>query len=44
MNKMRIYEGGVSGTLVDPKKIHKIAQAHNSSNLLLDISIAEGRH
>jgi DNA repair protein RadC len=33
--KVRISEGGVSGTVVDPKKIYKIALDHHASSLIL---------
>jgi DNA repair protein RadC len=35
IKKVRISEGGVSGTTVDPKKIYKIALDHHSSSLIL---------
>jgi DNA repair protein RadC len=35
LQKVRISEGGVSGTVVDPKKIFKIAIDHHSSSLIL---------
>jgi DNA repair protein RadC len=35
LKKVRISEGGVSGTVVDPKKIYKIALDHHSSSLIL---------
>jgi DNA repair protein RadC len=35
LKKIRISEGGVSGTVVDPKKIYKIALDHHSSSLIL---------
>jgi len=35
LKKVRISEGGVSGTVVDPKKIFKIALDHHSSSLIL---------
>jgi DNA repair protein RadC len=35
LKKVRISEGGVSGTVVDPKKIYKIALDHHASSLLL---------
>jgi DNA repair protein RadC len=35
LKKVRISEGGVSGTVVDPKKIYKIAIDHHSSSLIL---------
>jgi DNA repair protein RadC len=35
LKKVRISEGGVSGTVVDPKKIYKIALDHHASSLIL---------
>ena len=35
LKKVRISEGGVSGTVVDPKKIFKIALDHHASSLIL---------
>jgi DNA repair protein RadC len=35
LKKVRISKGGVSGTVVDPKKIYKIALDHHSSSLIL---------
>ena len=35
IKKVRISEGGVSGTVVDPKKIYKIALDHHASSLIL---------
>jgi DNA repair protein RadC len=35
IKKARISEGGVSGTVVDPKKIYKIALDHHASSLIL---------
>jgi DNA repair protein RadC len=35
LRKVRISEGGISGTVVDPKKIYKIAIDHCSSSLIL---------
>jgi DNA repair protein RadC len=35
LKKVRISEGGVSGTVVDPKKIYKIALDNHSSSLIL---------
>jgi DNA repair protein RadC len=35
IKKVRISEGGVSGTVVDPNKIYKIALDHHSSSLIL---------
>jgi DNA repair protein RadC len=35
LKKVRISEGGVSGTVVDPKKIYKIAIDHHASSLIL---------
>jgi DNA repair protein RadC len=35
IKKVMISEGGVSGTVVDPKKIFKIALDHHSSSLIL---------
>jgi DNA repair protein RadC len=35
IKKIRISEGGVSGTVVDPKKIYKIALDHHSASLIL---------
>ena len=35
LKRVRISEGGVSGTVVDPKKIYKIALDHHSSSLII---------
>ena len=35
IKKVRISEGGVSGTVVDPKKIFKIALDHHASSIIL---------
>jgi|WetSurMetagenome_2_1015567.scaffolds.fasta_scaffold11626_2 DNA repair protein RadC len=35
IKKVRISEGGLSGTVVDPKKIYKIALDHHASSLIL---------
>jgi DNA repair protein RadC len=35
LQKVRISEGGVAGTVVDPKKIFKIALDHNASSIIL---------
>jgi DNA repair protein RadC len=35
IKKVRIFEGGVSGTIVDPKKIYKIALDHHCSSIIL---------
>jgi len=35
LQKVRISEGGVSGTVVDPKKIFKIALDHHASSIIL---------
>ena len=35
IKKVRISEGGVSGTVVDPKKIFKIALDHHTSSIIL---------
>ncbi|MGA3014480.1 MAG: DNA repair protein RadC [Bacteroidales bacterium] len=35
LKKVRISEGGVSGTVVDPKKIYKIVLDHHASSLIL---------
>ena len=35
INKVKISEGGVSGTVVDPKKIYKIALDYHASSLIL---------
>ena len=43
LKKVRISEGGVSGTVVDPKKIYKIAIDHHASSVLSwDIIILQG--
>ncbi len=35
IKKIRISEGGISGTVVDPKKIYKIALDNHASNIIL---------
>jgi DNA repair protein RadC len=35
IQKVRISEGGISGTVVDPKKIFKIALDHHASSIIL---------
>jgi len=35
IKKIRISEGGVSGTVVDPKKIFKICLAHHATSIIL---------
>ena len=35
LKKVRISEGGVSGTVVDPKKIYKIAIDNHASSIIL---------
>jgi DNA repair protein RadC len=35
INKCIISEGGISGTVVDPKKIYKIALDHHASSIIL---------
>jgi DNA repair protein RadC len=42
IKKVRISEGGVSGTVVDPKKIYKIALDHHASSLIKAITILQG--
>jgi DNA repair protein RadC len=35
IRSLRVSEGGVSGTVADPKKIFKMALEHNASNIIL---------
>jgi DNA repair protein RadC len=35
LQKVKISEGGISGTVVDPKKIFKVALDHHASSIIL---------
>jgi DNA repair protein RadC len=42
IGKFRISEGGISGTVVDPKKIFKIALENHATGIILGITIRRG--